>query len=101
MSEELTTTNDRTERSAQLAEPAPTSTPAPDRLELAPVSRRSGHWFVLAAIVVLVGLAAFGTSSLVRGGQHPSTNDAYVEGRVVRISPRVSGLVIRLNVDDN
>src|SRR5262249_40516407 len=86
---------------AKLAEPAPASTPAPDRLELAPAVKPSRPWLVLAAIVVLVGVAAFTTSGLVRGGRHPSTSDAYVEGRVVRISPRVSGPGTRLNVDDN
>src|SRR5258707_13211365 len=61
-------------------------------------SRRGLAW---PAIVVLVGIAAATASRFVRGGRHPSTSDAYVEGRVVRISPRVSGQVVRLNVDDN
>jgi multidrug resistance efflux pump len=32
------------------------------------------------------------------GGSRQSTNDAYVEGRVVRISPKVSGQVISLRL---
>jgi membrane fusion protein (multidrug efflux system) len=35
------------------------------------------------------------------GGSRQSTNDAYVEGRIIRISPKVSGQVISLRVDDN
>src|SRR5205807_9980076 len=41
------------------------------------------------------------TSFVVYGGERQSTTDAYVEGRVVRISPKVSGEVIALHVDDN
>jgi membrane fusion protein (multidrug efflux system) len=50
---------------------------------------------------VLVGLGAPATSYLLREAFQPSTNDAYIEGRAVRISPRVSGPVVALNVDDN
>src|SRR5215475_10849002 len=98
---ELKTSDNGAEPAAKPAEPASAPPPAPTRLELAPAVKPSRPWLVLAAIVVLVGVAAATTSSLVRGGRHPSTNDAYVEGRVVRISPRVSGPVIRLDVDDN
>ena len=35
------------------------------------------------------------------GANLAEQNDAYVEGRVVRISPKVSGQVISLRVDDN
>src|SRR5262245_10804203 len=103
MSADLTTIHQETEPAARPAEPAPASSPAaaPARLELAPVARPSRAWLIPAAIVVVVGAAAVTTSSFVRGGQHPATNDAYVEGRVVRISPRVSGQVIALHVDDN
>jgi membrane fusion protein (multidrug efflux system) len=56
---------------------------------------------VLLAILLVVAIAAAGASFLVSGGGRQSTNDAYVEGRVVRISPKVSGQVISLRVDDN
>ena len=42
-----------------------------------------------------------GGRKIVTVGSRESTNDAYVEGRVVRISPKVSGQVISLRVDDN
>src|SRR5258705_13968740 len=56
---------------------------------------------VLVSIVLVVIIAAAATSFFVMGGGHQATNDAYIEGRVVRISPKVSGQLISLRVDDN
>ena len=56
---------------------------------------------VLGSIVLLVVIAAATVSFVVYGGQLQSTSDAYIEGRIIRISPRVSGPVLRLYVDDN
>jgi membrane fusion protein (multidrug efflux system) len=53
------------------------------------------------SIVLVVIIAAAAISFFVTGSGHQSTNDAYVEGRVVRISPKVSGQLISLRVDDN
>jgi membrane fusion protein (multidrug efflux system) len=85
---------------ARIVEAAPPA-PAPSRLELVHTAHSSRPWLMLGAIVVVVAIAAVTASRLVRGGRHPSTSDAYIDGRAVRISPRVSGPVIRLNVDDN
>ncbi len=56
---------------------------------------------VLVAIVLLVAIGAATASFIASGRDRQSTNDAYVEGRIVRISPRVSGPVVSLRVDDN
>jgi membrane fusion protein (multidrug efflux system) len=56
---------------------------------------------VLAAIVLVVVIGALAASMFVTSARRQSTNDAYVEGRVIRISPKVSGQVISLRVDDN
>jgi len=56
---------------------------------------------MLASMVLLVIIAAATTSFFVMGAGQESTNDSYVEARVVRISPKVSGQVISLRVDDN
>src|SRR4051794_26898543 len=80
---------------------APTLATAPTVQELVAAPKQRHPLVVLAAIVVVVIIAAAGTSFLVRSGGRQSTNDAYVEGRVVRISPKVSGQVISLRVDDN
>jgi membrane fusion protein (multidrug efflux system) len=56
---------------------------------------------MLTSIVLVLIIAATTISFFVVGGSRESTNDAYVEARVVRISPKVSGQVISLRVDDN
>jgi membrane fusion protein (multidrug efflux system) len=68
-------------------------------LVTAPKSRRPP--IVIAALLAVVAIVAVTTSYFLTGGQDQSTNDAYVEGRVIRISPKVSGQVIALHVDDN
>src|SRR5437016_73527 len=68
-------------------------------LVLAPPRRHP--WRRLVLVVLLLGITAATTSFVVYGGNRQSTNDAYVEGRVVRISPKVSGEVLALRVDDN
>jgi membrane fusion protein (multidrug efflux system) len=56
---------------------------------------------VLIAILLVVVIGAVSMSFFVMHGGRQSTNDAYVEGRIIRISPKVSGQVISLHVDDN
>ncbi|MDB5331464.1 MAG: hypothetical protein JWP03_2615 [Phycisphaerales bacterium] len=65
----------------------------------APKGRRP--WVVLVALILLVAIAVATILLITSGGASQSTNDAYVEGRVVRISPKVSGQVLSLHVDDN
>ncbi len=52
-----------------------------------------------AAIAVLA--LAFGIPVLLHALSHESTNDAFIDGTVVPISPRVSGTVARVAVDNN
>src|SRR5258708_13861120 len=75
--------------------------PRPEVQELVAAPKRRHAWVVLTAIVLFVIVAAGGTSLFVTSGRRQSTNDAYVEGRIIRISPKVSGQVISLRVDDN
>src|SRR5437899_369514 len=86
--------------------PAPASSnapaaPPPQVQELVVAPKQRHRWIVLIAIVLVVVIAAAGTSFFVLGGARQSTNDAYIEGRIIRISPKVSGQVISLRVDDN
>ena len=46
-------------------------------------------------------LIIFGIFGAIHSTYFQSTDDAFVEGRLVSVSPRVSGPVIRLNVNDN
>ena len=65
----------------------------------APKDRRP--WIAIVAIALLAIIAAATVSFVVYGGDLQSTSDAYIEGRIVRISPRVSGPILHLYVDDN
>jgi membrane fusion protein (multidrug efflux system) len=73
----------------------------PDVQELVAAPKQRHPVVVLLFIVLLVIIVAAATSFFVMDGGYQSTNDAYVEGRVVRISPKVSGQLISLRVDDN
>src|SRR6266496_2843701 len=80
-------------------DPAPPPPAEVQELVVAPKQRHP--WVVLTTIVLVVIIAAATTSFFVMGGSRQSTNDAYVEGRIIRISPKVSGQVVCLRVDDN
>ncbi|MBC3437246.1 HlyD family efflux transporter periplasmic adaptor subunit [Pseudomonas sp. BW16M2] len=79
-----------------MATPADTSTPAP-----APDNTRKRKVWLLALLLILI-LAGAGTwawYSLV-GRWHESTDDAYVNGNVVEITPLVTGTVTSIGADD-
>jgi membrane fusion protein (multidrug efflux system) len=69
--------------------------------EVVAASNRLHPWVVIVVIVLLAIIAAATVSFVVYGGSLQSTSDAYIEGRIIRISPRVSGPVLHLYVDDN
>ena len=71
----------------------------PPQLVTAPHGRRP--WVVMLAIAIVIAIGAAATSFVVSGLGWQSTNDAYLDGRVIRISPKVSGQVVALHVDDN
>jgi membrane fusion protein (multidrug efflux system) len=77
------------------------ATPTPEVQQLVAAPKRRHPALVLVSIVLVVIIAAAAISFFVTGGGHQSTNDAYVEGRIIRISPKVSGQLISLRVDDN
>ena len=68
-------------------------------LTVMPHARRP---LAVITVVALVGMIVAATASYIAAGMgRQSTNDCYLEGRVIRISPKVSGEVIALRVDDN
>nr|WP_314872720.1 HlyD family efflux transporter periplasmic adaptor subunit [uncultured Pseudomonas sp.] len=79
-----------------MATPADTSQPSP-----APESSRKRKTWLLAVLllVILGGAAAWAWYSLV-GRWHESTDDAYVNGNVVEITPLVTGTVTSIGADD-
>jgi membrane fusion protein (multidrug efflux system) len=65
-----------------------------------PPPRRRRRIGALAALVALL-IAAGAAYLYIRGLRFESTDDAYIEGHVVQISPRVEGQVARVHVRDN
>ncbi|WP_233800822.1 EmrA/EmrK family multidrug efflux transporter periplasmic adaptor subunit [Paraburkholderia sp. HP33-1] len=54
----------------------------------------------LLVIVILIAAAAYGLYYFLDARFHEDTDDAYVSGNVVQITPQVTGTVIAVNADD-
>ena len=94
-----------------LSTAAPTTTPGADAarppappVPVTPATRphRAGRWWwwVLGGVGLLGALLA-SVPWLVRSWQTVSTDDAYVNGYVTFVAPRVDGQIARVLVDDN
>ncbi len=82
--------------SAELANETRT---APRRPPLAPPAPKSrAKWLVLLVLAVLIA-GSFGAWLYFR--QYESTDDAQIDGHIHLVSSRISGYVIKVNVDDN
>lgn len=64
-----------------------------------PAARRRGLTIIVAA--VLLAGAAWGGWHWLHGRHHQSTDNAYVAGNVVQITPQVGGTVVAILADDN
>jgi membrane fusion protein (multidrug efflux system) len=64
-----------------------------------PLYRRPIFWIVL--IIVLVAGIAVGIPLLLYERSHESTDDAFIDGNIVQVSPQVAGHVVARFVDDN
>ena len=63
--------------------------------------RRRRLWIIAITILVLVAAGIFGFPIVSRMLNTVSTDDAYVNGHVTFVAPRVSGQVVKVWVDDN
>jgi membrane fusion protein, multidrug efflux system len=81
-----------TEKPAIAAQPAA----APTK----PVRKRR-RWLLIAGVAAAALLLFFGIPQVIRAFNTVSTDDAYVNGYVTFVAPRVSGQVARVLVDDN
>jgi membrane fusion protein (multidrug efflux system) len=77
--------------------PHPATPPAP---EIKQRVRRRWVW-LLAGLLVITAFGYYFTSSVVLAFTTISTDDAYVNGHVTFVAPRVAGKVIEVFVDDN
>lgn len=55
---------------------------------------------ILAGLVLLIGLI-FGVRYYHYASAHESTDDAFVDGHIIPISPKVAGYVLKLHITDN
>lgn len=77
----------------------PARTKPADAKQKTPIYKRA-RVMILAAIVLLIGLT-FGVRHFVYASAHETTDDAFIEGHVVQISPKVTGHIARIYVADN
>src|SRR5882672_11507968 len=64
-----------------------------------PNPRRRLALSALTAVFILAGATAAGWWWL-DGRWHTSTDDAYVNGNLVQLTPQIAGIVVRINADD-
>jgi membrane fusion protein, multidrug efflux system len=81
------------------AEKSVTATEQPKPNAKAPSKRR--RILIVAAIVAGIFLLVFGIPRVIRVFNTVSTDDAYVNGYITFVAPRVSGQVARVLVDNN
>ena len=75
-------------------EPEKGDEPPPKKLRDRPV-------LLIVVAVVLIAAVAGGLIYWLNARQYETTDDAYVDGHIVRIAPQVSGIVRQMMVDDN
>jgi membrane fusion protein, multidrug efflux system len=68
--------------------------------EPATQAKKSSRAPTIILICVLAGLAAIGIYYFAFAHNEVKTNDAYVNGNLVRLTPQVSGTVIAINTDE-
>jgi len=83
--------------------PASNAIPAPTELSAPPAQPKAWRKWVLLALglIVLAVIARFAGPMVVTALNTVSTDDAYVNGHVTFVAPRVLGQVMNVLVDDN
>jgi len=69
------------------------------RIAKVPLYKRPG--VLLIAAIVLLLIIIFGGREYLYARSHESTDDAFIDGHIVEISPRVAGHVTKVYVNDN
>jgi membrane fusion protein (multidrug efflux system) len=83
------------------AQPTPESSDGKAEVKTTPPPKKSrGLMLRLLGIVVLLAAIAWGLWYFLDGRWHESTDDAYVNGNVVQITPQVPGTVVSIGADD-
>lgn len=90
-----TTSNDNPADSGPGTAPAPVGTPP---LKKSPSKRRK--YLLIATAIILLALIGYGIYWFVFLRHFENTDDAYVAGNVVQVTPQVGGTVISIMADD-
>src|SRR5271170_4266721 len=77
--------------------------PAPSNAvqEIVALPKKRHPFAIVIVLLLLIVVCVVTVSFFIDNPSRQNTSDAYIEGRIIRISPRISGPVILLNVDDN
>jgi membrane fusion protein (multidrug efflux system) len=77
-----------------------TSTPIDESPADPPHHSRRRLWLWSLGTSVFIGAIAFGVWYFLEARWYESTNDAYINGNVVQITPQISGTVVSIGADD-
>ncbi|WP_414449565.1 HlyD family efflux transporter periplasmic adaptor subunit [Burkholderia sp. 22PA0099] len=65
-----------------------------------PNNSKRNRMMLLLAVIIVIAAVAYGLYYFLVARFHEETDDAYVNGNVVQITPQVTGTVIAVNADD-
>lgn len=91
---------DATERQKTQATGAKHDAPPTNSVATEPSTRRRKALLALLGAAVVVSAAAYGAYYMTYARYHESTDDAYVSGNLVQLTPQVAGTVVAVNADD-
>jgi membrane fusion protein, multidrug efflux system len=85
-----------------MSSPNPNAAAAPVApvVQAPPANNRRGFLLRLVLIVIVLGIIVWGLWYYLDGRWYEGTDDAYVNGNIVQITPRIAGTVITIGADD-
>ena len=81
-------------------EPAPAAAPAAPGPQRRAQKRKRRKALSIVALVVALGAIAYTAHYFLISARYESTDNAYVQGNVIQITPQVSGTVLAINAED-